>query len=179
MRLLAAIGVVAIVAAVAKAVFFFGGYYDVSAAVEDPGIVNWVLVRVREASIERHAGGTPPVKLDDPVTIQAGARAFAAQGCANCHGAPGVHWAKFSEGLNPGPPDLKDAAGDPPAQLFWVVKNGIKMTAMPSFGKAGVTDGDIWNIVAFVKKLPTVSEANYKTWTAAPEPAAAPPAQNQ
>jgi hypothetical protein len=42
-----------------------------------------------------------------------------------------------------------------------------------------VTDGDIWNIVAFVKKLPTVSEANYKTWTAAPEPAAAPPAQNQ
>ena len=44
-------------------------------------------------------------------------------------------WAKFSEGLNPAPPDLKDIVGDAqPRELFWVVKNGIKMTGMPSFG---------------------------------------------
>jgi mono/diheme cytochrome c family protein len=107
------------------------------------------------------------MKLDDPAVIRDGARAFAKAGCANCHGAPGVEWAKFSEGLNPDPPDLKEnAAGYAPASIFWVIKNGIRMTGMPSFGKAGVADNDIWQITAFVKVLPKVSEADYKSWTA-------------
>jgi hypothetical protein len=38
--------------------------------------------------------------------VQAGALAYAANGCTNCHGQPGVEPAKFSEGLNP-PPDLR------------------------------------------------------------------------
>jgi mono/diheme cytochrome c family protein len=54
-----------------------------------------------------------------------------------------------------------------------VIKNGINMTGMPAFGAAGATDEDIWAIVAFLKKLPSVSEADYKAWTA-PPPAAAP-----
>jgi hypothetical protein len=85
----------------------------------------------------------------------------------HCHGAPGVEWSKFSEGLNPGPPDLKDVVDDPPQDIFWVIKNGIKMTGMPSFGKIEVPDQEIWSIVAFVKKLPTISEDDYKAWTAA------------
>jgi hypothetical protein len=79
-----------------------------------------------------------------------------------------VEWSKFSEGLNPGPPDLKDVADDPAEEIFWVIKNGIKMTGMPSFGKIEVPDPEIWSIVAFVKKLKTVSEEDYKAWTAAP-----------
>jgi hypothetical protein len=49
-----------------------------------------------------------------------------------------------------------------------VVKNGIRMTGMPSFGKAGAPDNEVWQIVAFVKKLESVSEADYKSWTASP-----------
>jgi hypothetical protein len=87
-----------------------------------------------------------------------------------------VTWAKFSEGLHPDPPDLKDVVAEiTPSQLFWVVKNGINMTGMPGFGAAGATDDDIWAIVAFLKKLPNVSEADYKAWTApAPMPASKP-----
>jgi hypothetical protein len=49
------------------------------------------------------------------------------------------------------------------------------MTGMPGFGAAGATDEDIWAIVAFLKKLPSVSEADYKAWTAPlPAPAAKP-----
>ncbi|HEV3396760.1 MAG TPA: cytochrome c, partial [Xanthobacteraceae bacterium] len=51
-------------------------------------------------------------------------------------------------------------------ELFWVIKNGINMTGMPSFGATGVPDREIWTIVAFIKKLPTVPEADYKAWTA-------------
>jgi hypothetical protein len=39
---------------------------------------------------------------------------------------------------------------------------------MPSFGMIEVPDKDIWSIVAFIKKLPSVSEADYKSWTAPP-----------
>ena len=108
------------------------------------------------------------MSLDDAAVVEAGARAFNERGCVNCHGAPGVQWSKWSEGLRPDPPDLKEEIVDhrEPRELFWVVKNGIKMTGMPSFGAAEVPDREIWSIVAFLKKLPTVSPENFKTWTA-------------
>jgi len=166
MRLLAVIGLLAILAAIGAAVLFFGGFYSVAATAEDPGFVNWALIRVRMASINRHAAEQPPDPLDNPALVQAGARAFAERGCVNCHGAPGAEWAKFSEGLRPDPPDLKDLVNDrEPRHLFWVVKNGIKMTGMPGFGLIGTEDKEIWSIVAFLKKLPNVSEADFKAWS--------------
>jgi hypothetical protein len=113
----------------------------------------------------------------------AGARAYAARGCVYCHGGPGAEWAKFSEGLRPDPPDLKDIVKSrQPSHLFWVVKNGINMTGMPSFALAGVPDQEIWQIVAFLKKLPEVSDADYKSWTAVEvlrPPGLSPPAPPQ
>ena len=169
MRILAAIGILAILVVIAAAVYFFGGFYSVAASEADPGVVGWAVAKVRVASINRHADVKPPGDLEDQQMIQAGAKAFSQRGCVNCHGAPGVNWQKFSEGLNPDPPDLKEIAAErEPVQLFWVVKNGIRMTGMPSFGSIGVDDKEIWSIVAFVKKLPNVSEADFKSWTAAP-----------
>jgi len=171
MRVLSAIGALAIVVGIACAVYFFGGFYSVAGTADDPAAVTWALAHVRTASIDRHANDTPPASLADAKTVQAGAKAYATLGCANCHGAPGVKWQKFSEGLHPDPPDLKDVVGElSPAQLFWVIKNGINMTGMPSFEQAGAKDDEIWSIVAFVKKLPTASEADYKTWTQSSEP---------
>lgn len=167
MRILALIGALGLIVAIIAAVFFFGGYYNIAATEQDNGAVAWALIQVRQASIDRHATDTPPGTLNDPATIQAGAKAFAARGCVNCHGGPGAQWAKFSEGLNPGPPDLKDVVGGlQPREIFWVVKNGIRMTGMPSFAGAGVPDPEIWSMVAFLKKLPTVSDADFKAWSA-------------
>jgi mono/diheme cytochrome c family protein len=89
-----------------------------------------------------------------------------------------VKWAKFSEGLRPDPPDLKEVVGATPSQLFWVIKNGINMTGMPSFSSAGAKDEDIWAIVAYIKKLPNISEADFKTWTA-PQVAPSTPAEKR
>ena len=175
MRLLAAIGVLAIVIAIPATVYFFGGFYSVAGTQDDPAIVKWALVKVRNASIAKHATDNPPRNLNDPATVQAGARQFLERGCAYCHGAPGVDWAKFSEGMHPDPPDLKEVAEvRSPQELFWIVKNGINMTGMPSFGSIGVGDEDIWKIAAFVKQLPHVAEADFKSWTAGAAPAGAP-----
>ncbi|WFU18693.1 cytochrome c [Bradyrhizobium sp. CB3481] len=171
MRLLATIGALAIVFGIGIAVFFFGGYYSVAGTAEDPAVVTWALTKVRVASINRHATDNPPASFGDNNMVQAGAKAYASNGCANCHGAPGVMWLKYSEGLHPDPPDLKKVAGDlSPSQVFWIIKNGINMTGMPSFELAGAKDDEIWSIAAFVKKLPMVSEADYKSWTASAEP---------
>jgi mono/diheme cytochrome c family protein len=168
MRFLAVVGLLAILAAIGAGVYFFGGFFNVGATRQDPAFVSSALIYVRQASIARHAVDQPPMSLDDPAVVQAGAKAFSRRGCVNCHGGPGAMWAKFSEGLNPGPPDLKEVVnGLEPRELFWVVKNGIGMTGMPSFGATGVPDQEIWSIAAFLKKLPSVSEQDYKTWTAA------------
>jgi mono/diheme cytochrome c family protein len=176
MRTLAVIGFLGIVGAIAAAVYFFGGFYSISAVEPDPAIVAFALGHVRDASIDRHATETPPFSLTDPAVIQAGARAFLARGCANCHGGPGVKWAKFSEGLRPDPPDLKEIANEAdPKEIFWVVKHGINMTGMPSFARVGAGDKEIWEIAAFVKKLPTIADSDFKAWTS-PAALAAPPA---
>jgi Cytochrome C oxidase, cbb3-type, subunit III len=169
MKTLAFIGLLAILGIIGAGVYFFGGYYDVAGSLDDPAVVDWSLKRIRLSSVQRHAVETSPATLGDPAIVRAGARAFSVRGCPTCHGAPGVAWAKFAEGLRPDPPDLKDLAKERASpQLFWVIKNGIKMTGMPSFGAIGVPDDEIWSIVAFVKKLPEVSDADYKSWSAPP-----------
>jgi mono/diheme cytochrome c family protein len=167
---LALIGALAIIVAIAAAAFFFGGFYNVAASEEDPQVVTWALPKVREAAIDRYSAGLQPpsgMSLDDPAVIQAGAKAFLQRGCTNCHGGPGVEWAKFSEGLHPDPPELKDVAEDEPRMIFWVVKNGINMTGMPSFAKAGADDKEIWSITAFVKKIASVKPEEFKAWSGA------------
>jgi Cytochrome C oxidase, cbb3-type, subunit III len=178
MRLLAFIGVIAILGAIAVGGYLFGGFYNVAANERSPGIIDQAIEHVREASIARRAGETPPISLDDPANIQAGARAYATRGCVICHSGPGVQRDLFARnGMNPGPPGMRRAAEDAPGEIFWIVRNGIRMTAMPSFGRVGVKDEEIWHIVAFVKDYPKVSVAEYKAWTTPPTPAvAAPPA---
>jgi len=200
-KLLALIGVLAILGGLGVAGFFFGGFFSVAADDRDPNIVNWAIIQVREASIARHAADRPPASLDDRDLVRAGARAYSELGCINCHGGPGVKPADFSEGLNPAP-NLKKVIGKLlPQEVFWVIKNGIKMTGMPSFGagkvigkllpqevfwviKNGIKmtgmpsfgagkpspapDQEIWAVVAFLKNLQSVSDEDFKAWSAAP-----------
>ena len=170
MRFLALIGALAIIAAIGAAIYFFGGFYNVAETADNPPIVDWALASARGASVVAHGTETLPANLDDPETIKAGARIYAKIGCVNCHGGPpNANWAKWSEGLKPVPADLKVMAKErTAAQLFWVIKNGIKFTGMPSFGLAGSSDQDLSSIVAFIKKLSSVSDDEYKVWTASP-----------
>ena len=65
MKVLAAIGLIATVAASASAIYFFGGFFNVAALEPDSSITTWALVKVREASIAKRAPETLPPGLDD------------------------------------------------------------------------------------------------------------------
>ena len=164
MRLLALIGFLAIVVAVAAGVFFFGGFFNVAATNPEPAPVSWALSR---CAWRRSTAMRPTGRLRARLTGQGagGAKAYSARGCTNCHGGPGVEWQKFSEGLRPDPPDLNKIVKErEPRHLFWVIKHGINMTGMPSFGATGMEDPEIWSVVAFLKKLPEVKEEDFKKW---------------
>ena len=100
-----------------------------------------------------------PAKLDDPAKVLMGIEHYAAH-CAVCHGAPGVPKGEIAQGLYPQPPDLaKIAPLYTPAELFWIVKHGIKMTGMPAWSDH--SEEELWATVAFVEKLPGMSEQEY------------------
>ena len=74
--------------------------------------------------------------------------------CLKCHGAPGVAPEPFARGLMPLPNNLAQTALEStPAEMYWVTKNGLKMTAMPAW-EFRYPDEDLWAIVAFLRRLP-------------------------
>jgi mono/diheme cytochrome c family protein len=81
--------------------------------------------------------------------------------CVMCHGAPGVDTGWVGKGVYPDPPDLHESVKDMKAQeVFWIIKHGIKDTAMPALQPTH-SDDDIWRMTAFVKNLPNVTPQEY------------------
>ena len=46
-------------------------------------------------------------------------------------------------------------------RAFWIIKHGIKMSAMPAWGKT-LDDEAIWDVVAFVRKMPNLTPEDYR-----------------
>jgi mono/diheme cytochrome c family protein len=67
----------------------------------------------------------------------------------------------MAQGLNPEAPDLaEDMKEMSPPEIFWVVKNGIRMTGMPGWGETH-SDEQLWEIVSFLIELPEMSVLDY------------------
>jgi mono/diheme cytochrome c family protein len=142
------------------AAFIYSGAYDVAATAPHWPLTHRILEAARVRSIKAHAAGiVPPGDLGDRARVVAGTSHFA-EHCAMCHAAPGVEAQDLAEGLYPKPPVLTDVARRyTPGELFWILKNGIKASGMPSWGDHG--DEDLWNTVAFMERLPGMSEQDY------------------
>lgn len=87
--------------------------------------------------------------------------------CSGCHLAPGLEPTEISKGLYPKPPNFSvrhENHDMSAAQQFWVIEHGIKMTAMPAWG---ATHGDavIWDMVAFIRRLPSLSAEEFRAAT--------------
>ena len=116
------------------------------------------LVRDRSIAVRIKDVQVPP--LDDPELVADGAEHYAAM-CAGCHLAPGIKQSELREGLYPQPPNLTERIDAGPAEKFWIVKHGIKMSAMPAWGKTH-DDRSIWGIVAFLQRLPELTAEQYR-----------------
>jgi len=157
--LLTVVAVLAILAALCLGIIY-SGVYDVAATSPDSGLVAWVLETTQDASVERRAEKVEVPPLGRPEQLAEGLIHYHEM-CVTCHGAPGVPASEIGKGLNPFPPELVEEAGEEePEELFWIVKNGIKMTGMPAFGPTH-TDEQLWAIIAFVRTLPVMTPEEY------------------
>ncbi|PKO41328.1 MAG: cytochrome C [Betaproteobacteria bacterium HGW-Betaproteobacteria-4] len=135
-------------------------------------VVHDLLAFARERAIARQSAGiTAPADLDNPERIRRGAGNYAAM-CVDCHLAPALADSEIRRGLYPTPPNLAAGLADSGARRnaardFWIIKHGIKASAMPAWAKGGMDDEAIWDLAAFVQTLPGLSKTAYDQLVAA------------
>ena len=146
----------------AAAVGIYAGLYNIAADVPHTQPVYWLLETVRDRSIAARAHNIiVPNNLDDSNRVSRGAGQYAEM-CSHCHLAPVMERTEASRGLYPRAPELRRKTDLTPAEQFWIVKHGVKMTGMPAWG---ITHDDelLWDVVAFVRKLPELTPEQYET----------------
>jgi cytochrome c553 len=139
----------------------WSGVYNVAASRGHWAIMEWFLAFGMRNSVTVRAMPITPPPLDRADLVTLGAGHFHS-GCALCHGAPGIPISPIAHQMLPSPPDLARAVASwSDAQLFWIVKHGIKYTGMPGW-VAIERDDEIWAVVAFLKKLPPMTAGQYR-----------------
>ena len=160
MKIFAALITFIVLVLIASFLFIYSGVYNVAATKPHKSLVKWVMHETMERSVKHQAKGIkPPTSLDESL-VQTGFNHYSEM-CEGCHGKPGVSPSELKTGFNHEPPDLSKGFEWSQAELFWIIKNGIKMSAMPGFGPTH-SDEEIWGIVAFVNQLPNLSPEEYK-----------------
>jgi mono/diheme cytochrome c family protein len=163
MKFILKIIIAAVAVLIISIVFIYSGIYNISAMVPHNRITLKLINALKDNSIEHHSKDIVAPSLTDSGMIKTGFAHYNEM-CVGCHGAPGIQRDETGLGLYPKPPDLAKSAKEMPAsELFWITKNGIKMTGMPSFGKTH-KDDKIWAIVAFMEKLPGMTKDQYATY---------------
>lgn len=167
-RIFAAVAGIITFAILASLIFIYSGVYNVAANNAHWPISLWAIEATRTRSIKIHAAAekiSVPTSLNDESKIIGGAEHYAAH-CAVCHRAPGITESEIGDGMYPRPPELTNVSQEyTPAELFWIIKNGIKMSGMPSWADHG--DDELWSVVAFLEKFPGMSPDEYKRLVAA------------
>ena len=163
------IAVVGLIVAGFAGVFLYLGVYNIGA--DDPHTkpVYWMVEKLRDGSITHHSRDiVVPGNLTDPKRIASGAGLYTEM-CSGCHLAPGMERSEISQGLYPRAPELFREQQRSAKEQFWIIKHGVKLTAMPAWGKTH-SDELIWDMVAFVRQMPKMTAAQYQaTIASAPE----------
>ena len=143
--------------------FVKSGAYDVGAAKRHTKLTEWLTHETMIHSVRRHADEIVPREGTTAAQLVAGFCAYETH-CVACHGAAAVPREEWVSGMEPQPPYLLDMTERfTPAELFWTVKNGIKMTGMPAWGQ-GLSDRQIWDVVAWLEASRRLPPQTYLRW---------------
>ncbi|HEY6943948.1 MAG TPA: cytochrome c [Candidatus Acidoferrum sp.] len=125
-------------------------------AVEEPG-----RFEMRAATWAKHLlaqrasrSGIPPAPTDRQSSLVEGDKVFGVD-CAACHGMDGRHPTDAGRWMYPRAADLgsKEVQSYSDRELFWIIKNGIRLSGMPAFAKVE-SDEHIWDLVLYLRTLP-------------------------
>jgi mono/diheme cytochrome c family protein len=159
---------------IGAAAFIGAGIYDVSAVEQHTKPVYWIIEASMRRSVHAHSADEPtPPGSDKPTkdALQRGLRVYHAE-CERCHGGPGVAPEGFALGMTPSPANLADTAERWKFEdVYWVVKYGLKMTAMPAW-MYRLSEQEMREVSAFVmSELRDLSPDDYRARTRASDTA--------
>lgn len=143
------------------------GAYNMAATDKHWKITEQIITWVRERSIKVRSEDLEVPVIDESEIFATGAQHYNAM-CTGCHLAPGKEPTEIAMGLYPQAPVFHErtAVTDAENKLqltkknFWVIKYGIKMTAMAAWGPTH-DDTTIWAIAAFIHELPGMTAEQY------------------
>ncbi len=150
------------VSLIGGAAFIFSGSYNVAATDEHWDITTKLLELVRDRSVHSASENIIVPELNDIEMISNGAKNYDAM-CVQCHLAPGAPKTELNQALYPKPPTFHkndDKHKHSPAETFWAIKNGFKMTGMPAWGEFH-TEQQLWEMTAFLQELKGMSADRY------------------
>jgi hypothetical protein len=142
------------------------GVVEVGADIPHSPLTYQALAFARERAIASRADDINiPADFSDPERVRRGAGNYAAM-CVNCHLSPEAPNSEIRKGLYPRPPNLSEktesASPRNAARDFWIIKHGIKASGMPAWSKGGMEDEAIWDLAAFLQKMPLLSASAYE-----------------
>ncbi|MGA2630098.1 MAG: cytochrome c [Terriglobia bacterium] len=132
------------------------------------------------ARMNREMPKTVPLAASE-ATILAGAQVYKRY-CGGCHGMLGRPESPGAKGMSPHPPQLLEpdsmVTDDPPGESYWKVRNGIRLSGMPSF-QASLSEEQMRQVSILLANADKVSDAVKQelTFTPPPPPAPAAPAK--
>lgn len=149
-RLVAVVIPVVIIIAIAYKVL----YMDISALPEPGRVETTVATRAKDWYIRRAARHAVPMPPESSALMISTGETLFGMGCANCHGQDGRKPTPIGQSMYPRVLDLSSPAVQRMSdqELFWVIKNGIRLSGMPGFGRIQ-SDEQIWQLTYYVRSL--------------------------
>ncbi|MEE4454288.1 c-type cytochrome [Novosphingobium resinovorum] len=127
-------------------------------------ITDWFLHWTMQNSARTYSAVQTPKQVRDDNGLISAAGHFR-QACQSCHGAPGEAPSPVMQAATPPAPDLAKTAGHyTDRELFWIIRHGVKFTGMPAWAGTNRND-EIRRMVAFVRRLPTMTPQQYRALT--------------
>ena len=131
-----------------------------SARQQPCAIEAWFARAARSASVPAGAKARTNPEPNTPSAL-AEAMAHWADHCATCHANDGSGDTVLGKGTYPPAPDMRLPATQQltDGELFSIIENGIRFTAMPAWGGGALVEHDSWKLVHFIRHLPQLTDA--------------------
>jgi mono/diheme cytochrome c family protein len=145
--------------------FVKSGIYNAGASSPHTRLTEWLTHETMIHSVKSHAKSITAPASVSAAQVRRGFCEYETH-CVACHGASAVARQRWVSGMEPPPPYLVDATQKwRPRELFWIARNGIKMTGMPSW-RNSMSDGQIWDVVAWLEASRDLPPQTYVRWRA-------------
>ena len=135
---------------------FAASQFNLSALNEPGKIETYLATQAKHFLIGRASReGLPPEPVRSPAGVAEGEKFYGSE-CALCHGLDGHKPTDNGRWMYPRAADLTSPSVQQYSdhELFWILKNGIRLSGMPAFGKVE-TDQHMWELVRYIRTLKT------------------------